>query len=84
MAGAAKARRRARERRQTVGAVAVFVVALILSIGSWVVFFKAWTPWAPAMAAPPFALPASTGQTVALGDFAGKQDVVLVFYMVAT
>lgn len=30
--------------------------------------------------APDFKLAASTGQTVALADFAGKQTVVLAFY----
>ena len=30
--------------------------------------------------APEFALPGTTGGTVALADFRGKADVVLVFY----
>ena len=34
--------------------------------------------------APAFALPASTGQTVRLEEFRGKQPVLLVFYMVGT
>jgi peroxiredoxin len=34
--------------------------------------------------APAFALPASTGETVRLEAFRGKQPVVLVFYMVGT
>ncbi len=31
-------------------------------------------------AAPAVALPATTGGTIALSDFVGKADVVLVFY----
>ena len=31
--------------------------------------------------APNFALPASTGKDIALGDFAGKKAVVLFFYI---
>ncbi|MBI1736994.1 MAG: redoxin domain-containing protein [Candidatus Rokubacteria bacterium] len=31
-------------------------------------------------AAPDFSLPATGGKTVALSDFKGKADVVLVFY----
>lgn len=34
--------------------------------------------------APAFALPASTGETVRLEDYRGKQPVLLVFYMVGT
>jgi len=83
MQGAAKARRRARERRQTVGVLMTLALALIVSLVSWRLFFTAWAPASPA-SAPSFALPSSTGQTVALRDFIGKQDVVLVFYMVAT
>jgi hypothetical protein len=58
-------------------------LALIVSIAVWVVFVKAWTP-SPVAPAPRFVLPSSTGETVAFKDFLGKQDVVLVFYMVAT
>ena len=38
----------------------------------------------PSEIAPAFALPASTGATVRLEEFRGKQPVVLVFYMVGT
>lgn len=83
MPGVTKARRRARERRQTSAALFVLALALIASIGAWAVFFKAWTP-APSAQAPSFVLRSSSGQTVSLENFLGKQDVVLVFYMVAT
>ena len=81
MQGAAKVRRRARERWQTVGVLMTLALALIVSLVSWRLFFTAWAPASPA-SAPSFALPSSTGQTVALRDFIGKQDVVLVFYLV--
>jgi TRAP-type C4-dicarboxylate transport system permease small subunit len=38
----------------------------------------------PRDVAPAFALPASTGQTVRLEEFRGKQPVVLAFFMVGT
>ena len=80
MPSAAKARRRVHERRQTSAVLIVLAVAMIVSIGAWAVFFKAWTPTAMAQA-PYFALPSSTGRTIALDDFLGKQEVVLIFYM---
>ena len=83
MVGVTKARRRARELRQTSVVLIVLALALVASIAAWAIFFKAWTP-TPAAQAPRFALPSSIGQTVALEDFLGKQEVVLVFYMVAT
>lgn len=43
-----------------------------------------WWRSQPGETAPAFALPASTGQTVRLEDYRGKQPVVLVFYMVGT
>jgi hypothetical protein len=46
--------------------------------GSW------WWTSRPGATAPPFALPASTGETVRLEDYRGKQPVVLVFYMAGT
>jgi low temperature requirement protein LtrA len=76
MPGAAKARRRAREQRQTLGVFAVVALALLASVGIWAVYFHAWSPTADA---PRFALPSSTGRTVALEDFLGKQEVVLIF-----
>lgn len=81
MRGEAKARRRARDRRQALGVLAVVALALLASVGIWAVYFQAWAPTADA---PRFALPSSTGRTVALEDFRGKQEIVLVFYMVAT
>ena len=83
MARSPKAKRRARERRQASFVLTLLGVALIASIGAWAVFFRAWMPGSDTRA-PRFALPASTGQTVKLDDFLGNQDVVLVFYMVAT
>ena len=68
MQGAAKARRRARERRQTVGVLMTLALALIVSLVSWRLFFTAWASASPA-SAPSFALPSSTGQTVALRNF---------------
>lgn len=43
-----------------------------------------WWTAGPGEVAPPFALPASTGQTVRLEDYRGQHPVVLVFYMVGT
>jgi peroxiredoxin len=34
--------------------------------------------------APPFTLPAHTGEQISLTDYIGKRDVVLVFYMFNT
>jgi hypothetical protein len=45
-----------------------------------------YTRWEsrPSELAPPFVLPASTGETIRLEAFRGKQPVVLAFYMVGT
>ena len=43
-----------------------------------------WWSARPGETAAAFALPASTGGTVRLEDYRGKQPVVLVFYMVGT
>lgn len=83
MGGVAKRRRRVKERRETFLILAGVTIALILSIGLWPLYLKARIP-STTPQAPPFALSSSTGQTVALDDFLGKRDVVLVFYMVAT
>jgi hypothetical protein len=83
MGGVAKRRRRVKERRETFVILAGVTVALILSIGLWPLYFKARIPSLTPQA-PPFALPSSTGQTIALDDFLGKRDVVLIFYMTAT
>jgi hypothetical protein len=80
---AAKARRRAKERRQTLVVLTVLALGLIASVGSWAIFFTAWTP-ATVGQAPSFTLPSSTDEPVALADFFEKRAVVLVFYMVAT
>jgi hypothetical protein len=61
---------------------AAFVVTLLLAAaGGWAYW---WRASQPGESAPGFALPASTGDTVRLEDYRGKQPVVLVFYMVGT
>jgi hypothetical protein len=62
--------------------VAVALILMLIGLGvSW-----GYTRWGtrPSELAPAFALPASTGQTVRLEEFRGKQPVVLVFYMAGT
>jgi hypothetical protein len=81
--GAAKARRRTKERRQAWIVLTVLALAMAASVASWAVFFSAWTP-ATMGQAPTFTLPSSTGDPVSLADFLGRQDVVLIFYMVAS
>lgn len=68
---------RRNRKRLTVGVV---VVALLAGIGggAW------WWSSRPGEAAPAFALPASTGETVRMEDYRGKQPVVLIFYMAGT
>ena len=60
-------------------------VALVLGllIAAGAAGFWWWTS-RPGETAPVFALPASTGETIRLEDYRGKQPVVLVFYMVGT
>ena len=64
-------------RRLTAGLILVLLIAGGAA-GSW------WWTSRPGEMAPAFALPASTGDTVRLDDYHGKQVVVLVFYMVGT
>ena len=71
-------RRWSRRRRRSVGlllAVAVLGGAYGLWAGGW---------FSSPELAPPFTLPAHTGEQVSLADYAGKRDVVLVFYMFNT
>ncbi len=64
-------------RRQTTWIVGVLLAALVVGggIGAW-----QWLTATPKLA-PPFNLAASTGKRIALTDYAGKQEVVLLFYM---
>lgn len=64
-------------KRWTVGLVLGLLVT-VAGAGFW------WWTSRPGEVAPAFALPASTGQTVRLEDYLGKQPVVLVFYMAGT
>ena len=64
-------------RRWTTGLIVILLVAATSAGVAW------WTS-RPGEMAPPFALPASTGETVRLEDYRGRQPVLLVFYMVAT
>jgi hypothetical protein len=62
--------------------VAVALILVLFGLASsW-----GYTRWQgrPSDVAPAFTLPASTGQTVRLEEFRGKQLVVLAFYMVGT
>lgn len=63
-------------KRWTIGLVLGLLVAAV-GAGAW------WWTSRPGEVAPAFALPASTGQTVRLEDYRGKQPVVLAFYMFA-
>jgi hypothetical protein len=81
MVAATRKNRRAKERRDTLLILTGLGVALVVSIALWPLYFKVRMV---APEAPRFSLTSSTGQTVSLGDFLGRQDVVLVFYMVAT
>lgn len=71
-------RRWSRRRRRSFGlllTVAALGGALILWAGGWL---------SSAEMAPPFTLPAHTGEQISLTDYIGKRDVVLVFYMFNT
>lgn len=70
--------RRRRRRWIAVGIVAVLLVAG--GAGAWQWNERRGAP----EPAPRFNLVASTGKTVTLEDFLGKQEVVLIFYMGAT
>ncbi len=68
---------RRNRRRLTV----VLVAGVLLAAGGGGL---AWWMSRPVDMAPPFTLPASTGETVRLENYRGKQPVLLVFYMVGT
>ena len=68
--------------RRTRQRLAAGLVLVLLIAGSAAGFW--WWTARPGEAAPAFALPASTGQTVRLEDYRGKQPVVLIFYMAGT
>ena len=67
-----------RRRRRLSVALALGLLVAVAAAGFW------WWTSRPGETAPPFALPASTGETVRLEDYRGKQPVVLVFYTVGT
>ena len=71
---------RRNRRRLTVALVAGVLLALG---GGGLAWWTSRTSRAGDMA-PPFTLPASTGNTVRLEDYREKQPVLLVFYMVGT
>lgn len=75
---ASRAHRRRRRRWIAVGIVALLLVAG--GAGAWQWNERRGAP----EPAPRFNLMASTGKTVTLEDFLGKQEVVLIFYMGAT
>jgi hypothetical protein len=62
--------------------VGTFLILLLLGgVGAWL--------WNGARAMPPEAAPrfnllASTGKVITLDDYRGKQEVVLIFYIVST
>ena len=73
---------RRRISRRTRRRLAIALTLVLIGVAaSW-----GYTRWGgrPSEMAPAFALPASTGETVRLEQFRGKQPVVLVFYMTAT
>jgi len=70
---------RGRRRMWIVGTL-LALVAIVAGVGTWVLDGARAT----AEPAPTFNLPASTGHVITLDDFLGKQQVVLLFYMVAT
>lgn len=70
---------RGRRRIWIVGTL-LALVAIVAGVGTWVLDGARAT----AEPAPKFSLLASTGQVTTLDDFLGKQQVVLLFYMVAT
>ena len=71
-------RRWSRRRRRTVGSL----LALAGLGGAYGLWAGGW--FSSTEMAPPFTLPAHTGEQVSLTDYVGKREVVLVFYMFST
>ncbi len=70
----------ARQRPWGIASVVLGVLLILAGVGTWL-----WNGTrGTAEAAPRFALPASTGRMIALEEYLGKQEVVLLFYMTAT
>ncbi|MGH7378255.1 MAG: hypothetical protein ACREKK_12650 [Candidatus Methylomirabilales bacterium] len=67
-----------RRRRRSVG----LLLAVTVLGGAFILWAGGWSS-SPELA-PPFTLPAHTGEQVSLADYVGKRDVVLVFYMFST
>jgi len=78
-----RARRRQRSRRVRAVRTTIVLAVLAVAVGGAIYL---WGPEPAAdvgQPAPPFALPDTTGRTITLADFSGKQPVVLAFYMFA-
>jgi hypothetical protein len=77
--GGPKSRAHPAMSRRTKQMVGVFMALLVVGsgVGAWQWLSARSTP----EPAPYFNLPASTGKRIALEDYVGKQEVVLLFYM---
>lgn len=70
-----------RRRRKWIGATILALLVVGGGLGAWLWNGARVTPAEPA---PRFNLLASTGRVMTLDDYVGKQEVVLIFYMVST
>ncbi len=77
----ASGRRRAPARRWIAG-ISFAAVIVAASIGGWLWLRHGFGTTPPS--APTFSRPASTGNVISLGEFLGKEPLVLLFYMTAT